>query len=270
MSNQDLIVVKQLPVIQEQLKTLSEDIDKKVENAKSLVCTEETVKTVKQVRADLNKEFKELEEQRKFVKEQVLAPYVQFEEVYKQYVSDKYKSADSELKSKVDSIENELKLQKEQEIREYFEEYKNYKGIDFVTFEQAKIKVGLSDSKTSLHKQAQTFIDKVYEDLNLINTQEHKAEILVEYKQTLNVSQAITTVASRFKAVEEEKKKQEEYKTLPSETETQEIKSINAFDSILKNTKKRVSITAELTNNQIQQLKQWLINNKIIYKSEGM
>ena len=58
MSNQDLIVVKQLPIIQEQLKQLSTEIEQKVENAKSLVCTEETVKEVKQVRADLNKEFK--------------------------------------------------------------------------------------------------------------------------------------------------------------------------------------------------------------------
>lgn len=270
MSNQDLIVVKQLPIIQEHLKALSEEIDKKVENAKGLICTEETVKTVKQVRADLNKEFKELEEQRKFVKEQVLAPYMQFEEVYKQYVSDKYKSADTELKSKVDNIENELKAQKEKEVREYFEEYRKYKNIDFIKFEQANIKVGLSDSKTSLHKQAQAFIDKTYEDLNLINTQEHKAEILVEYKQSLNVSQAITIVTNRFKAIEEEKRKQEECKALPNETKTQEVRSINAFDSILRNTKKRVTITAELTNNQIQQLKQWLINNKISYKSEGM
>ena len=108
-TNQELIVVKQLPIIQEQLKQLSEEIDEKVANAKSLVCTEETVKEVKQVRADLNKEFKDLENQRKLVKEQVLEPYMQFEEVYKQYVSDKYKEADIELKNKVESVENELK-----------------------------------------------------------------------------------------------------------------------------------------------------------------
>ena len=39
---------------------LSTEIDKKVESAKSLVCTEENVKAIKQVRADLNKEFKEV------------------------------------------------------------------------------------------------------------------------------------------------------------------------------------------------------------------
>lgn len=243
MANQDLIVVKQLPEIEEHLKTLSEEIDKKVETAKSLVCTEETVKTVKQVRADLNKEFKELEEQRKFVKEQVLAPYMQFEEVYKQYVSDKYKSADTELKSKVDNIENELKAQKEQEVREYFEEYRKYKNIDFIKFEQANIKVGLSDSKTSLHKQAQAFIDKTYEDLNLINTQEHKAEMLVEYKQSLNVSQAITTVTNRFKAIEEEKRKQEELKQRQLE-EAQRIAN--------ENIKEQVEVTKQALDNLTQ------------------
>ena len=34
----ELIIIKQLPIIEENLKSLSEDIDKKVENAKSLVC----------------------------------------------------------------------------------------------------------------------------------------------------------------------------------------------------------------------------------------
>lgn len=210
MGNQELIIVKQLPIIQEQLKQLSDEIDKKVEDAKNLVCTEETVKEVKQVRADLNKEFKDLENQRKLVKEQVLAPYMQFEEVYKQYVSDKYKGADIELKNKVDTIENELKVKKEQDIKDYFEEYKTANNIDFVTYGQARINVTLTASMKSLKEQAKAFIDKIVDDLNLIETQEHKAEILVEYKQTLNVSQAITTVTNRFKAIEEGKRKQEE------------------------------------------------------------
>lgn len=210
MSNQELIVVKQLPIIEEQLKTLSEEIDQKVSDATALVCTEETIKQVKATRAELNKQFAELEEQRKLVKNQVMNPYQKFEEIYKECVSDKFKKADQDLKKKIDVVENEVKKNKEDELREYFDEYKTFKNIDFITFEQANIKVGLSDSKLSLHKQAQAFVDKVADDLNLINTQDHKAEILVEYKQTLNVSQAITTVTNRFKAIEEEKKKQEE------------------------------------------------------------
>ncbi|MBP3463734.1 MAG: DUF1351 domain-containing protein [Clostridia bacterium] len=211
MSN-ELIIVKQLPMIEEHLKERSEEIEKKVENAKSLVCTEENVKTIKEVRTELNKEFKELEIQRKMVKEQILAPYTQFEEIYKTYISDKYKSADIDLKNKIDTVENELKKQKEQEIKEYFEEYKQANKIDFIAYDQAKINVTLSASKKSLKEQAKAFIDKIVDDLRLIETQEHKAEILVEYKNDLNVSKAITTVTNRFKAIEEEKKRQEELK----------------------------------------------------------
>ncbi len=211
MSN-ELIIVKQLPQIEEHLKERSEEIEEKVKNAQSLVCTEENVKTIKEVRADLNKEFKEVETQRKMVKEQILAPYTKFEEIYKTYISDKYKSADIDLKNKIDTIENELKNKKEQEIKDYFEEYKKANNINFITYEQARINVTLSASKKSLKEQAKAFIEKIVDDLKLIETQEHKAEILVEYKNDLNVSKAITTVTNRFKAIEEEKKRQEELK----------------------------------------------------------
>lgn len=268
MSNQDLIVVKQLPIIQEQLKTLSTEIDEKVENAKSLICTEETVKEVKQVRADLNKEFKDLEIQRKLVKEQVLAPYMQFEEIYKQCVSDKYKNADIELKNKVDSIENELKLKKEQEIKDYFEEYKTANNIDFITYEQARINVTLSASMKSLKEQAKAFIDKIVDDLNLIDTQEHKTEILVEYKQTLNVSNAITTVANRFKAIEEEKKKREEMLKKACEVAFNEGKQEILQEPIEEKQEEILTLkfTVKGTKTKLKELKEFLINGGYEYE----
>ena len=70
----ELIKVVQLPVIEEQLRSMKETVDKRVGEALSLVCTEETVQTVKGVRAELNKEFQTLEEQRKEVKKAVLGP----------------------------------------------------------------------------------------------------------------------------------------------------------------------------------------------------
>lgn len=239
---ENLIVIKQLPQIEEHLKDLSTEIDVKVNNAKKLVCTEETVKTVKQVRADLTKDFKNLEEQRKTVKEQILAPYMQFEEVYKTYVSNKYKEADIDLKQKIDSTENELKKQKEQEIKKYFEEYKTANNIDFVDFKQANINVTLTASKKSLKEQAKKFIDEIVDDLKLIETQEGKEEILVEYKRNLNVSKSIQEVANRHKLLEEEKKRQEELKNKQLEEaqrqadmsiKKQEVATKNALDNFV-------------------------------------
>lgn len=208
---ENLMIVKQLPLIEEHLKDLSTEIDKKVENAKSLICTEENVKAIKQVRAELNKESKEMELQRKAIKEEVMKPYNDFENVYKELVFDKYKSADEDLKQKIDAVEIELKEVKEKEIKEYFEEYKQSLNIDFVTFENTKIDVNLSSSKTSLKKQAKDFVDRVNTDLATIMLQEHKDEILVEYKQNgLILNKAIENTLTRIKAIEEEKRKQEE------------------------------------------------------------
>lgn len=267
MSNQELIVVKQLPQIEEHLKELSLDVDKKVENAKNLVCTEENVTTIKQIRASLNKEFKEVEQQRKIVKEQILAPYMQFEEIYKIYISDKYKSADNDLKVKIDSIENELKAKKEQEVKDYFEEYKTANNIDFITYEQTKINTTLSASMKSLKEQAKQFIDKIVDDLKLIETQEHKTEILVEYKQTLNVSQAITSVTNRFKAIEEEKKKIEQEKELQEfvvdtakESDKYSEQIILNAPSIEEKTEETLTLkfTVRGTRTKLKELKQFL------------
>lgn len=206
----EIIVVKQLPIIVEQLAQVKEQVIQRVELATSLVCTDETVKEVKKARAELNNEFKAWEEKRKEVKTAIMAPYEKFEAVYKDCVSDTYKKADADLKAKIDGVEKELKNKKTAEVKEYFDEYLESKGIDFVNFEQANVNVTLSATMKSLKEQAKAFVDKLGDDLALIDTQEHKAEIMVEYKKTLNVSAAITGVNARFKAIEDEKRRIEE------------------------------------------------------------
>lgn len=216
-----LIVVKQLPIIEEQLKGLSVVIDEKVANALSLVVNDDTVKEVKNVRADLNKDFKVLEDQRKMVKEKVLKPYQEFEDIYKTYVSEKFKKADSELKDKIDEVEAEQKRIKAEEVSEYYTEYAVSQDLEWICtdlyYNMANINVTLSASMKSLKEQAKAFIDKVKDDLALIDTQEHKVEILVEYKRSLNVSNAITTITDRFQKEEDEKKRLEELKARQEE-----------------------------------------------------
>jgi Protein of unknown function (DUF1351). len=96
----DLIIIEQLPIIKERLASVSEEISKKTEEALAMICTEDTVKTVKTLRADLNKEFAEMEAQRKAVKDAVMKPYDEFEALYKDLISSKFKNADAELKTR--------------------------------------------------------------------------------------------------------------------------------------------------------------------------
>ena len=208
--NNEIIKVEQLPIITERLHEIKAEVTAKVEAAKSLVCTEDTVKAIKKERAELTKDFKWYEERRKEVKNAITKPYNDFEAVYKECITDVFKQADADLKSKIDSVENELKEQKRKEVFYYFEELCEANGLDFLTFERANINVTLSESMKKLKEQAKAFVDRVCDDLALIDTQEHKTEILVEYKNSLNVSAAITTVVNRHKAIEEAKAREEE------------------------------------------------------------
>ena len=288
MDNQDLIVVKQLPIIEQQLKQISEEMDKQVEEAKSLVCTEESKQIIKDKRAGLRKLFERLESERKTAKEQIMRPYTELETIYKEYITDKFNEADNEYKNKINAIETEQKKKLEEEAIRYFEEYKTSKNIDFIAFEKMNLKIGVSDNPTKLKKQITAFIDKVFDDLKLIETQEYKAEILVEYKQSLNVSNAITTVTNRFKAIEEEKKKQEELvnKRLEEERKvteetlnnlihnaTKSEENIKIVDDVLQAPKTEqqeeiltLKFTVKATKTKLKALKEFLINGGYEYE----
>lgn len=203
----EIIVVKQLPVIEEHLKSVKEDIQRRTDLAVSLVCTEDTIKEIKKTRSELNKEFTAYETARKEIKEQVMHPYNDFEAVYKDCISDIFKTADSTLKDRISEVEGEVKKAKEQDVVEYFNEYRVSKGIDFINYEDAGIIITLTASKKSLKEQAKKFIDKVVEDIEFIQTLENNTEVLVEYKQCLNITQAMRIVASRNALIAQEKEK---------------------------------------------------------------
>lgn len=272
----ELIVVKQLPIIEQQLKNISEDIDKRIAELNKLEVTEETVKEVKKARTQFKKDFDELETKRKEVKKAVLTPYEQFEEIYKSYVTNKFKTADNELKNKIDDVENKLKEQKETQVKEHFEEYKKANNLDFVDYKQVGIKVGLSDSLKSLKEQVDKFINKILDDLKLIDTQEYKAEILVEYKQSLNVSQAITTVVNRVKAIEEERKKQEQEKELQNfivETAKESDKTVVSEEILQAPEIEKIAeeiltlkFTVKATRTKLKELKMFLENGGYYYE----
>lgn len=205
--NANLITLVQIPIIEEQLKLLSGKIDVKVNEAVNLVCNEDTVKAVKAVRAELNKEFQELEAQRKAIKTAIMEPYEAFEDVYKEYVSSKFKTADNELKSKIDSVEGELKSRKEAEVKEYFEELAQTININFITFESMNLKVNLSDSVKKLKEKVHEFLTKVSEDVNMISTldEELRADVMAEFKRNgFNAANAAITVTERNRLRREE------------------------------------------------------------------
>ena len=207
----DLIVIKQLPVIEESLHQLKDSIRDTVKNALSLAVTEDTVKDVKKTRAELNNKFKELEALRKEVKKKILSPYDAFEKVYGECVTDIFVPADQELKRKIDAVEEGLKSEKREVIRKYFEEYSIAYGLnDFVTFDNCGIKINLSDSEKSLKSWAKAYLDTVKTDIDAIGGMEFADEILAEYRVTRALNTAVQAVNERHARIEAERRRREE------------------------------------------------------------
>lgn len=202
----ELIRVVQLPVIEEQLRSVKSAVDARVADALSMVCSEDTIQAVKAERAELRKEFDELEDRRKAVKSSVMAPYIQFEAVYKECVSDAFNKADAELKRKIDDVEGEIKRRCEAELREYFDELCVAHHITFLRFEQSGVKLNMTSAKQKtpkkLREQLVQFVARVASDVDRISEMDDAEEIMVEYQKTLNAADAIGIVLDRHRRIQ--------------------------------------------------------------------
>ena len=128
--------------------------------------------------------------------------YDAFEKLYKECAADAFTKADAELKAKISSVENGIKGAKRDEIVAFYNEYRASLNIpeDIAPFDRCGINITMSDSLKKLQGQASLFLQNVSNDLRMIETLEHKDEVLVEYRKSLSgtlISQ-ITARASRL------------------------------------------------------------------------
>lgn len=222
------ISVKQLPIIENKLQALSDQIVFEVEEALKLEPTAENKSLIKDKRKNLNAFFKELEQKRIEVKKAISEPYNQFEEVYKRLISNIIKPATEKLSQKVDSIDNIVKEKKRTLALTYFEEYRQANNIDFVSFDDVHLNITLNISDKKIKETCKGFIDKIVDDIKLIGTQEHTAEIYVEYKKTLDVKKAITDVSARYEAIRIEQERLEAEKA-QKQKEAERVEQVEAI-----------------------------------------
>ena len=202
--NENLITLKQAPIIvYEKIKAVGQQIEAKIAelNLDNQLVTDETLKSAKNTRTMLRKELAVFEEQRKYIKEQVNVPYKAFEKAYKEHIEVHYDKADSTLKDKINQVENRLREDKSARIKDYFTELCQQQDIDFLIFERLPLNITLSASDKSLKEQVAGFVGEVSKSLQLIESlnesDEFKAEMLTEYKQTLDVTRAIQNAQYR-------------------------------------------------------------------------
>lgn len=270
--------IKSVGEIESNMKEVKGYVEELNNYYKNVTFTEETMQQAKDEKSKLNKFKAHVMEYRKNIVAEYNKPIKMFEDTAKEtekLLAETYNT----INQQVANYENEQKRKKEQQIKDYFEEYKTANNIDFATYEQANINVTLSASMKSLKEQAKAFIDKIIDDLKLIETQECKEEILVEYKQTLNISRAIQDVANRHKLLEEEKRKQEEKIVTIVSNENHEIakesyeqlekvfnKPLEQPEEVKQEEILTLKFTVKGTRTKLKALKEFLINGGYDYE----
>lgn len=249
--NPDLIVINQLPIISEQLDKVKDEIKRRTAFADTVTVSEENRQEIKKIRAAMNAEKSRLDEVYKKALEAVIAPIQVVQDKYKDCVG-LYTKANSQLKAKIDVIEDGLKLEKENSVKEYFEELVTAKKIDFISFERLGLKITLSVSEKKLKEQVNNIVERVATDLKAIEIQENKEEILVEYKKSLNVSEAVSIVDARHKAIQAEK----ERKAKQAEQRARELAAAKAVEDAARQQEQIQQVHMQQENNNSEPIQE--------------
>ena len=298
--NEELITLKQPPIIiYKRIKAVGQQIEAKIAelNLDNQLVTDETLKSAKNTRTVLRKELDDFETQRKYIKEQVNAPYEAFEKAYKEHIKVHYDKADSTLKSKIDEVQNRLLDDKRGRIKGYFTELCQSQGIDFLIFERLPLNITLSDSDKKFKNEVANFVGEVSKSLQVIESlneaNEFKAEILTDYKQTLDIARAIQNAQYRRQQREAELARIEaqriaaEQARLAAEARARETAPLQAPAQVINEAQPALSIqpepvqeatqvvqddkneivqatfTVQGTKAQLKALKQYIISNNI-------
>lgn len=203
--------------IEDNIKKVKEYAIKVKEYYTGVVFTAATKEDAEKEKADINKFKKQVEDFRKQIVAKYNEPIKLFEDTAKQ-TEKLLKETYDLINSQVKAFDDEQLEKVKEKVESYFNEYAQSKNVDFVNFSQMNISVtkGLLTSTGNLTKKIQDqineFIDRCAKDVDLINTLEHKEEILIEYKKTLKSAESIAMVMDRYKQLEDMKKEKESAK----------------------------------------------------------
>lgn len=222
----EIVVIEQLPQIFYQLEKVGEYLDEELNKTKDLVVSEDSKQEVKKVRTNINNVLKQFEDKRKEVKTKCLEAYTLFEEKYNSEVKIKLQNASEDLKVKIDNIEKEQLREKSDELELFANEHikanhlENILDLDRVV-KLANLKINLSTSLKSLKEDSKTFIEKVANEVKLIELEEkYNDEILLEYQNNgLDFTRAKLDVITKHKQLEELAKQREDIKEVVEEEE---------------------------------------------------
>lgn len=267
----DIISINELSVTEINLKRISAEHKDQLENALKMACTEETKKAVKAYRAELNKLYGELENERKAVTAEYEKPLKEFKIMYDIYITKPFKAADQALKNKIDEVEALQKSEKRQAVESYATELIQSYALDWLESSRIMPNVTLSASEKSLKKEVKDKVEKIKSEIDCINAISDNSELMAEYMNCLNLAQAKLTVVERQHAIEAAEKAKTAYnqqEELDREAEKR-IEQLAPPTVVQEEKTYTMTFTVSGTIEQLKALKAFMINNNIIFTNGG-
>lgn len=224
----DIILIEQQPIVEySQFEQFNLQILSKIDSLgiDTIKSTEENLQLIKDTERDLNNDLKEFEEVRKNIKKQVEEPYKKMNKKYQELIYTPLGQAVNLLKEKRLKVEDDLRAEKTIKHKKYFEKLVKDNNIDFLSFDKMNLNVQLSYTDNKLKKEVDEYIEKVLNDLNVMNAMEDHERILASYMKDLDLSRAILEVKESIAREKEiiERKEREKAEELKKQEVEREI-----------------------------------------------
>ena len=268
---------------------IKKEVSEKVEYYKNLVYTDDQIKEAKADRATLNKFVTALENKRKEIKKQCLAPYEAFEKQMKEITS-VVQEPIALIDAQVKGYDEKKKQEKLDEITSYFNSTEHPEWLHIAQIMNDKW-MNASVSMKSVTNEINARLEQIKNDLsNIANLPEFSFEATETYKFTLDLGKAINEAhrlsemakkkaeAERLKAESEaeqaglaaeaqEQKKETVVKAEAEEVnaDIQEVPLAEVPEDVLP--KQWVSFKALLTVEQAMELKKFFEDRHIEFKA---
>jgi len=222
------VEVTQKPIIAyKMLEIISKNVGDKIQslNIESLEPTDDNLSLIKRTRADLTKDFNDLENQRKMVKEIIMKDYNLFEDDYKKLISSLFKNADDQLKNLASTVDDKILSVKIDGIKEYFNEENTF---EFINFDDLGLKIIKSKSDKSIKTEIDEYLANIKMSISTIETLPNKERVLAKFQMSRDLNRSISETnieiqrEEQIKAQNEERERQAEERRLMLE-ESQRI-----------------------------------------------
>jgi hypothetical protein len=278
-----LIRIDALPAVEEFFSSMRDPVARRITEILSAECTEETRRDAEQARAEVRRFKADIKDALKKAEAQLYEPWNKVLERAGD-ITALCDHADMELKCRIDTIKVKLKKEKFDEVEAYFEEKRGVLGLDWLDFEWVAPNIRLNDSLTALRKAIDQKLDRISADVMAILAMEHSAEIMAEYKGTLDLAASMKIVKFRLEREAEEAariaaladKKREEAERIQNvqkaaETHEEKTEQLHAPEvksatggTVASDTKRyNMTFTVSGTLDELKALKKWLYENNI-------